>query len=90
MVDIGSLIKAIVTALVTSNPLVTPPEAVKVTAHETGEYMAFDLAVAPEDVGRVIGKQGRVAQAIRTIVYSVKSPYDKRVRLNILDAPHTK
>ncbi len=51
MVDIGSLIKAIVT------PLVTKPEAVAVTAHETDEYMAFDLAVAPEDVGRVIGKQ---------------------------------
>ena len=84
MVDIGSLIKAIVT------PLVTKPEAVAVTAHETDEYMAFDLAVAPEDVGRVIGKQGRVAQAIRTIVYSVKSPYRKRVRLNILDAPHAK
>ena len=84
MVDIGSLIKAIVT------PLVTKPEAVAVTAHETDEYMAFDLAVAPEDVGRVIGKQGRVAQAIRTIVYSVKSPYSKRVRLNILDAPHSK
>ena len=84
MVDIGSLIKAIVT------PLVTKPEAVAVTAHETDEYMAFDLAVAPEDVGRVIGKQGRVAQAIRTIVYSVKSPYSKRVRLNILDAPHGK
>ncbi len=56
MVDIGSLIKAIVT------PLVTKPEAVAVTAHETDEYMAFDLAVAPEDVGRVIGKQGRVAR----------------------------
>ena len=84
MVDIGSLIKAIVT------PLVTKPEAVAVTAHETDEYMAFDLAVAPEDVGRVIGKQGRVAQAIRTIVYSVKSPYNKRVRLNILDAPNAK
>ena len=82
MVDIGSLIKAIVT------PLVTKPEAVAVTAHETDEYMAFDLAVAPDDVGRVIGKQGRVAQAIRTIVYSVKSPYHKRVRLTILDAPH--
>lgn len=37
MVDIGSLIKAIVT------PLVTKPEAVAVTAHETDEYMAFEL-----------------------------------------------
>ena len=84
MVDIGSLIKAIVT------PLVTKPEAVAVTAHETDEYMAFDLAVAPEDVGRVIGKQGRVAQAIRTIVYREKSPHSNRVRHNILDAPHAK
>ncbi|WP_262316222.1 KH domain-containing protein [Lacticaseibacillus parakribbianus] len=80
--DIAALIQAIVT------PLVTHPEAVSVTPHETADYMAFDLTVAPDDVGRVIGKSGRVAQAIRTIVYSVKSPYTKRVRLNIMDAPH--
>lgn len=78
--DIEALIKAIVT------PLVTHPEAISVTPHETDDYMAFDLQVAPDDVGRVIGKQGKVAQAIRTLVYSVKSPYVKRVRLNILDA----
>lgn len=81
--DITALIKAIVT------PLVTHPDAIEITSHETAEYMAFDLRVAPDDVGRVIGKGGRVAQAIRTIVYAVKSPYDKRVRLNILDASHT-
>nr|WP_241864988.1 KH domain-containing protein [Lacticaseibacillus kribbianus] len=75
------MIRAIVT------PLVTHPEAVQVTPHETADYMAFDLTVAADDVGRVIGKSGRVAQAIRTIVYSVKSPYTKRVRLNIMDAP---
>ncbi|MFD1484374.1 KH domain-containing protein [Lacticaseibacillus baoqingensis] len=80
--DIASLIRAIVT------PLVTHPEAIEIVRHETQDYMAFDLTVAPDDVGRVIGKQGRVAQAIRTIVYAVKSPYAKRVRLNILDAPH--
>lgn len=80
--DITALILAVVT------PLVTDPEAVKITRHETDEYMAFDLEVAPDDVGRVIGKHGRVAQAVRTIVYAVKSPYTKRVRLNILDATH--
>ena len=42
-------------------------------------------AVAPEDVGRVIGKHGRVAQAIRTIVYSVRVDDSLRVRLNIVD-----
>lgn len=81
--DITALIKAIVT------PLVTHPDAIKITQHETHDYMAFDLTVAADDVGRIIGKQGRVAQAIRTIVYSVKSPYSKRVRLNILDALHS-
>ncbi|WP_179395561.1 KH domain-containing protein [Lacticaseibacillus absianus] len=80
--DIAALIRAIVA------PLVTHPEAVVITPHETADYMAFDLIVAPDDVGRVIGKGGRVAQAIRTIVYAVKSPYTKRVRLNIMDAPH--
>ena len=48
--------------------------------------MEFDLQVNPSDIGRIIGKQGRVAQSIRTIVYSVKTPYQKRVRLNIVDA----
>ncbi len=81
--DIATLIRAIVT------PLVTHPEAIDIQRHETSEYMAFDLTVAPDDVGRVIGKNGRVAQAVRTIVYAVKSPYTKRVRLNILDAPHS-
>ena len=73
MVDIGSLIQAIVT------PLVTQPEAVKVTAHETGDYMAFDLAVAPEDVGPR-DRQTRSGCAKRPNHYSVKSPYNKRVR----------
>ncbi|MFD1429956.1 MULTISPECIES: KH domain-containing protein [Lacticaseibacillus] len=81
--DIAALIKTIVT------PLVTHPDAIVIASHETSEYMAFDLTVAADDVGRVIGKQGRVAQAIRTIVYAVKSPYAKRIRLNILDAPQT-
>jgi predicted RNA-binding protein YlqC (UPF0109 family) len=65
-------------------PLVDYPEAVTVTQHETAEYMAFDLAVDPRDVGTVIGRQGRVAQAMRAVVYGVKSPYSKRVRLNIV------
>lgn len=81
--DITALIKAIVT------PLVTHPDAITIVPHETDDYMAFDLTVDPTDVGRVIGRHGTVAQAIRTLVYSVKSPYPKRVRLNILDAPHS-
>jgi predicted RNA-binding protein YlqC (UPF0109 family) len=41
--------------------------------------------VAPEDIGRIIGKQGRVAKAIRTIVYGVRMNTPKKVRLNIVD-----
>lgn len=65
-------------------PLVDHPEAVTVTQHETAEYQVFDLSVDPDDIGIVIGHQGRVAQALRAVVYGVKSPYTKRVRLNIV------
>ena len=41
--------------------------------------------MAPEDIGRIIGKQGRVAKAIRTIVYGVRINAPKKVRLNIID-----
>ncbi|GEK04896.1 KH domain-containing protein [Schleiferilactobacillus harbinensis] len=79
MVDIEHLIRSLVT------PLVNEPDAIQINRRETESFMEFDLRVADADVGRVIGKQGRIAQAIRTIVYSVRSPYDKRVRLNIVD-----
>ena len=45
--------------------------------------MEYHLHLDAEDVGRVIGKQGRVARAIRTIVYSVRTKGTKRVRLVI-------
>ena len=80
MTDVKELIIAIV------QPLVEHPNDVKLTEHETERFMEFDLQVNPSDIGRIIGKQGRVAQSIRTIVYSVKTPSQKRVRLNIVDA----
>lgn len=79
MVEIAPLIESLV------RPLLTRQDALNIKAHETAEYMAFDLSVAPEDVGNVIGRQGRVAQALRSVVYGVRSPYAKRVRLNIVD-----
>ncbi|MCI1893087.1 KH domain-containing protein [Schleiferilactobacillus perolens] len=79
MVDIEHLICSLVT------PLVNEPDSIQITRRETDNFMEFDLRVDDADVGRVIGKQGRIAQAIRTIVYSVRSPYTKRVRLNIVD-----
>lgn len=79
MTDLRDLVLTIV------RPLVTNPDAVKLEIEESRDFMEYNLTVAPEDIGRVIGKQGRVAKAIRTIVYGVRTEGPKKVRLNILD-----
>lgn len=79
MPDISELILAIV------KPLVTHEDKISLDIRETDEFFEYHLFIDPEDVGRVIGKQGRVARAIRTIVYSVKTKKSKRVRLVIQD-----
>ncbi len=61
------------------------PDAIKIETDRDAHFLNFNLSVAPDDVGRVIGKHGRVAQAIRTIVYSVRVGDSLRVRLNIVD-----
>ncbi|OJG81030.1 RNA-binding protein [Enterococcus pallens] len=66
-------------------PLVTKPDEVKLEINESKDFFEYNLTVAPEDIGRIIGKQGRVAKAIRTIVYSVRTEGPKKVRLNIVD-----
>lgn len=66
-------------------PLVSVPDQVVLNVEESDDFFEFNLSVAPEDIGRIIGKQGRVAKAIRTIVYSVRLNQPKKVRLNILD-----
>ena len=79
MADVKELILTIV------RPLVSQPEAVSLEIEESTHFLEYNLAVAKEDLGRIIGKQGRVAKAIRTIVYSVRIDGPKKVRLNILD-----
>lgn len=79
MTDVKDLVLTIV------RPLVSQPDVVQLEVVETDNFMEYNLSVAPEDIGRIIGKQGRVAKAIRTIVYSVRTDEPKRVRLNILD-----
>ncbi|MBS4762035.1 KH domain-containing protein [Carnobacteriaceae bacterium zg-ZUI252] len=77
MPNVEQLLLAMVT------PLVEFPEQMTVQIEETAEFMEYRLMLHAEDVGRVIGRQGRVAHAIRTILYSVKDRGDKRVRLII-------
>ena len=54
------------------------------TSLESDEFMEYTLRVNPQDIGRVIGKQGRVALALSVMItYSVRTRGPKRVRLSI-------
>ena len=67
-------------------PLVDYPEDVQVEKDENINRIVYKLSVHPEDMGKVIGKQGRVAKAIRTIVYSAAgSHHKKKTYVDILD-----
>ena len=65
--------------------LVDHPEAVTVTEREDGDNMVLELRVAPEDMGKVIGRQGRIAKEIRTVVKTVAQRDGKRVTVDIID-----
>ena len=79
MADMKELILTVV------RPLVTHPEELDIVIEESNEYLEYQLSVHPDDIGRVICKQGRVAKSIRTIVYSVRVNGPKRVRLSIVE-----
>ena len=64
--------------------IVTMPEAVVVTEEISGAGLLLKLQVAPEDRGRIIGKQGRVAQAMRTLLRVVAIRTGTRVQLEIV------
>ncbi len=65
--------------------LVDKPEVVTVTVSEEDGVVAVGLAVAKEDIGKVIGKQGRTARAIRTVLAARADRDNKRSRLDILE-----
>jgi len=64
--------------------IVSQPDAVKITEENSEEGLLIKLEVAPDDKGRVIGRQGRVAQALRTLLRVKAAKEDKRVRLEIV------
>lgn len=67
-------------------PLVDYPDDVRVELDENANRIVYKLSVHAEDMGKVIGKQGRVAKAIRTIVYSAASSHhNKKSYVDILD-----
>jgi predicted RNA-binding protein YlqC (UPF0109 family) len=65
--------------------LVDNPEDVRVTVTETETAVVLELTVAKEDVGKVIGKQGRIARALRTILKASGVRDGKRVIVEIVD-----
>ncbi|MBE5965421.1 MAG: KH domain-containing protein [Lachnospiraceae bacterium] len=64
--------------------LVDHPDEVVVTETETDKALVVELRVASEDMGKVIGKQGRIAKAIRTVVKAAATKDDKKVVVEIL------
>lgn len=68
---------------VLAKALVENPDAVEVEETEEDSRTVLKLHVAQEDMGRVIGKQGRIAKAIRTIVKSAAARENKKVTVDI-------
>ncbi|EGK13458.1 KH domain protein [Desmospora sp. 8437] len=69
---------------VIARALVDHPDAVRVRETEDEDRLVLQLSVAPEDMGKVIGKQGRIAKAIRTVVGAAAVREQKRVTVEIL------
>ena len=69
---------------VIAKSLVEKPELVTVTETETEEAFVVELKVDPADMGKVIGRQGRIAKAIRAVVKAASSKYDTKVIVEIM------
>ena len=65
--------------------LVDDPDAVRVEEVEREGAVVLQLHVAPDDVGKVIGRQGRIARALRTIVRAAAARREERVLLDIME-----
>ena len=79
MKDLSELVLTIV------RPLVTHPEQVQLEVVESNDFYEYNLTVAPEDIGRIIGKQGRVAKSNPDDRLWCAAKCTKKVRLNIVD-----
>ena len=69
---------------VIAKSLVDYPDEVVVTQNETEKAIVIELCVAQSDMGKVIGKQGRIAKAIRAVVKAAASKVEKKVIVEIM------
>jgi uncharacterized protein len=65
--------------------LVDDPEAVEVKAIEGERTIIFEVSVAPDDLGKIIGREGRTARALRTLLAATSARHHKRAVLEILE-----
>ncbi|MFW5925813.1 MAG: KH domain-containing protein [Myxococcota bacterium] len=65
--------------------LVDDPEAVDVQAVEGDRSIIFEVSVAPGDLGKIIGREGRTARALRTLLAATSARHQKRAVLEILE-----
>lgn len=70
--------------IIIAKALVDHLEDVTVKTLEKDRLVVYELSVHPEDVGKIIGKQGRIAKALRTVVASAAVKMDKRVTVDII------
>ncbi|MBP1764451.1 MAG: hypothetical protein H6Q65_1509 [Firmicutes bacterium] len=69
---------------VIAKALVNHPEQINITETVDNHTTVYELHVAPEDMGKIIGKQGRIAKAIRTVVKSAAIRENKKVMVEIV------
>jgi len=81
MNNVETLLKTILSEIVDN------PDQIVVESSETDKGTLFEIKVAKGDVGKVIGKQGRVASAIRTIIKAAGAKNGHRVMLNVFNKP---
>ncbi len=76
---LGDLVKFI------ANAIVDNPEEVQVNEVEGERTVVYELRVAPEDMGKIIGKRGRVIHAVRAVVQAAAAKAGKRATVEILE-----
>ena len=64
--------------------LVDDPESVSVTEIETEQLTTFEIEVSPDDAGKLIGRQGRIVKAIRSVVRASAARHGKRVAVEVV------
>ena len=66
------------------NDLVDNPDEIEITEKEEGKTTTLELRVAPSDMGKVIGKQGKIAKAIRVLMKAYAVKENKRIDVEII------